>query len=221
MKKVFVLIIVVVSLVLSACDLNPKPTTPSTPTISKKTISGQVQNYTAGAAELKAQLVTGSGPGMTIGTGSVTASGALSLELNPVPDALLEENFLQLGTQGCSNVSATPSTFKGTTLGLITLEQDGIPLGVLFQASSPEFLGDFMTRAFTDEVIPGKIILWLYADRAVRLTAQCATPESRYDLPGQIDISLQPGWNALVNEVTTTEISLTSEPTDLPWLFGN
>jgi hypothetical protein len=191
----------------------------SKPAISKKVVTGQLQDYSLGAAQLTAKIDSDS----LVGTGSVNEIGVFSLELGVPPDSELQVYLApgNLGLENCVETSVTPSSFKFAPLGFITLVQNSTEVALVFQATSTTFLGNLFNRIPSSPVVPGKIVLWIYADRAVRLTAQCEMPDFRYDLPGRIDISLQPGWNALVNEVSTTEISLTSAPVDLPWLFSN
>lgn len=180
------------------------------PAISNKSVSGQVENYALGAADLVAILGITDAP--AVGNGNISETGDFSLELNPVPtDVLLDDGAAMnwSGFEVCAELVSTPSAYKSGGLALIRVEQNGQVGGVLLQISSLEFGLDLPQRSAADPVVPGQYISWVYVDKAVRLSGTCDATNV-YELPTQIDLSLKPGWNAYLVDVTATDMSITS-----------
>jgi hypothetical protein len=190
------------------------------PAITKTSVSGQVENYTSGAASLQAILGITEAP--VVGEGSLSETGALSLELNPIATDVLLDDSAAMGWLGfgvCAEVVATPSSYKSAGLALIEAAKDEDPQfrAVVLQISSTEFLEDLSQRIAADPVVPGEYVLWVYVDTSVNLSGECDATDV-YNLPTRIDLSLKPGWNAYSVAVTATDMSITSEVLDVPWL---
>jgi hypothetical protein len=146
--------------------------------ITKKAfrVAATVPNYSAGEAAIKAQLIGVNEPESRryiVGQGSMKADGSFTLLLEDVPPQYVDVPELGLSVE-CSNVVPTPTTFKSVGLLEIELEQNGTPLGFLFQASSTEFLGDFFSSPPTG--VTGKLAFFVYSDAAAQMKGNCSDP---------------------------------------------
>lgn len=194
--KTLKIISLVLSLMLVAVLAACVQTTPSDPSV----ISGRVQNYTGGAATLKALSLDGT---TTLATGNLGANGDFSLDL---PDTL-EASALQTIQRPCAEVTMTSETFRGTGIAALYIVQDGKQTGFLSRASSLE--------ATSGKA--GKVIVWTYSDQTITIKGTCpgsdGLPSATYD------IKHNKGWNLDEYDISTNAGVRTVTTTDLPWLF--
>lgn len=142
--------------------------------------------------------------------GEITATGAFTLDLpDPLPASLSATTTL------CTTADDTPLTAGPVIMQLLTSPnqlEDGLTFydvtgfGWLFTAN---------------EQLQPLTQVWIYSDTTRRVTGQCADAIANEALFGDIDISLFPGWNAVIATSREGQPTLTrSGVLRTNWLFS-
>lgn len=170
---------------------------PSAAGAGARSITGQVEDYAAGAALLRATVLVAGEIFLTetvIGTGSIAADGGFDFVFDSTVDAGgLTELFSEQDL--CDGVTASANA-QGGLVSTLEVTRSGSPVGVIGLASGPNVLEQ--TLAGGPPV--GTLVAWLYVDRDVAVSGTCTDGGASYDLV------LTSGWNMV--EIAMVEDTL-------------
>lgn len=207
------LLLVLVIFALPACSR-----TPVAP--SERVVSGTAVGWEGGAATVSADVFDADGNVVfTFAEGEVGADGRFSLALpETVPDAQLSETTAE--GFGCvtAGVTISPSSYRSTGFGELSVTQGGAGTGYLSLSSSYSF------AAYESNSVGDVFVSHEYADRAVTIQGECAFEDGAQDT---FEMRLQPGWNAVNYTVTgvtpegeiASGVFRTGMPGGVQWFF--
>lgn len=195
----------VVTLTASLGNLTAKATLTINPATSF-TVTGKVQNYSAGAASLEAITNdSDSLPPIKVGTGKIETDSSFSLTL---PETLEDKNLTPTTSSPCPEVTQTPASFKSASLGSLSVVKNGLRIGDLWHVSSLDFFG-------------GSRVTYVYVDRDVNITGTCREERDGDNFSYIYNTNFKKGWNLGLTTLGETSFSFTTpESVDLPWLFS-
>jgi hypothetical protein len=194
-----------VTLTASLGNLTAKATLTVNPASAKGfTITGKVQDYSAGAASLEAITNdSDSVPPVKVATGNIAADGSFSITL---PETLEDKDLTPETSSQCPEVTQPPTSFKLARLVSLSVVKDNLRIGEVWYASSLDLLG-------------GSQVAYVYVDRDVKVTGTCQ--EADNILKRSFNENFKKGWNLELQTFGETSISYTTpESVDLPWLFS-
>jgi hypothetical protein len=164
-------------------------------------ITGQVQDYTSGEAQLEARLfdsLSGSFSGQVAGRGTLQANGDFELELL-YP---LTANLQPAGSI-CEGVVVEPETTTFAQISIISVLRSGVAIGTLQQISSLDPLE-----------FPKRFTSYTLTDKDAQITGNCQETQTEFSL------YYTRGWNLEMKEISSQQTRLyTIDSSGLSWRF--
>lgn len=174
MNKIVMLVAALaITVALSACGMS------GVSSEAARSFSGQVADYGGPAGTLEA---TDDFTDATLGTGSISADGSFSLELDQdVPETALQPLALFLA---CADATISDPTANVSVLGVLDVV-NGEQTGYLAMADS----------AVTAQRGSGTLVGRLYVDRDVSVRGECTSDGTGLTPDVDISLNLKRGWN--------------------------
>ncbi len=201
------------TLVLVACGGSPAPTT-QTPTDGLN-LTGQVEGYSGAGGSVAARMQTSLA---TVAEGTLTAEGLMSIKL---PDSLAQ------------NALSTPDVSFPCAAGTLSYTAPDASVDLLAPLAVSEGSQETGTLALRNRApdaaegspVGLKEVFLVYSSVALEVSGVCA--DADLGLTTTYALTLQPGWNYAVQEVTEenetgtvgTFSSAAAIPEEMKWYF--
>jgi hypothetical protein len=206
MKYLFAFVLV--CLALTGCSSN---TTISTPNVNPAELSGKAENYSGGAGTLE----VGSGSGVLLATGPISADGTFKLMLKDPTNTelpLLSDSSMY----NCDSMTFSSATAQGASMiDILVLDSKGNFKGWLMQGSSLKTLQNWYAGGAS---LVGQGITRLYATQDVKVTGKTcnADPDGV-----NFDFNLKKGWNLITADAKdkNAEYFNTTSLEGINWYF--
>jgi hypothetical protein len=195
-------VLVAAVLLLAACGRQTTdPEQP--PNLGARALSGTIQDWPGGAAEITAQVYRPDFRVEVIASGEVNDQGGFSLTL---PDSLREALLFSLPPellQYCENLNVSEPQARGNIIAWLEAYRGADMLGAVVQISALDWADEWTGAPPTGTSAVGRV----YVDRDVSVTGSCE--DQFLGLSASFEVDLEAGWNIVVVRVTeSTEARL-------------